>query len=368
MSANSDLLDAALRHEVGLRRLSNATVRKIIAALNTSEAELERKIRTRLGWIADRGFESSDYTLRRLEANLVEVRKVLREAYTVMGRDLRRELLAAGEYEAAFQGRLLAGTARKAGVVVDLGPGLSREVLRAVVERRPFQGGLLRDWAKKLEADAFTRLRGGIRQGLLQGEGIDQIVRRVRGTRAAGYADGILQLSRRDAESVVRTAVSHTLNGARDELFAGQGDLLKGVQWVSVLDSRVTTGCAIRDGLLYDLDHRPIDHDVPWEEGPGRRHFGCRATSVGVLRSWRELGIAAKAAPAEMRASMNGEVPGRTTFANWIKRQPAAVQDEVLGRTRGMALRRGEAGFADLFDDKGRFLSLAELARLEAAA
>jgi hypothetical protein len=233
VTVNRDLLDRTLRHEIGLRRVASTTVRKIIAALNTAELELERKIRTRLGWIADRGFDASDYTLRRLEANLVEVRKVLTEAYAVAGRALRTELYSVAEYEVGFQQRLITGAARGAGVAVDLGPGLSREVLRAIVDRRPFQGGLLRDWAKKLEADAFTRLRGGIRQGLLQGEGIDQIVRRVRGTKAARYADGILQLSRRDAESVVRTASMHVLNGARDELFAANGDLVKGAQWVT---------------------------------------------------------------------------------------------------------------------------------------
>lgn len=368
MTANATLLDRSLRHEVGLRRLSNATVRKIIAALNQAEGELERKIRTRLGWIADRGFEASDYTLRRLEVNLAEVRKVLREAYRAAGVELRRELVNVAAYEVGFQGRLIGGALRGAGVEVELGTGLSRDLLKAIVERRPFQGGLLRDWARKLEADAYTRVRGAIRQGLLQGEGIDQIVRRVRGTRAKAYADGALQATRREAEAVVRTAVSHTLNGARDEMFMANADLLKGVQWVSTLDARTCEECMIRDGLLYDLNHNPIDHSVPWDSGAGRLHINDRCTSVAVLKSWRELGIDAKKASPESRASMNGEVPGRTTFASWIRRQPAAVQDEVLGVTRGRALRRGEAGFSDFFDDRGRLLTLEQLAAMEDAA
>lgn len=352
-----------------MRRLGNGTVSRIIAALNQAERELEMKIRDRLGWIAGRGYDASDFTLRRLEENLLEVRKTLRAAYAAAGRELRSELVSTGGYEADFQHRLLVRTGGDVLLQANIGVArLSPDLVRAIVDKRPFQGGLLRDWARKLEADAFTRLRGAVRQGLLQGESIDQIVRRVRGTRAQRYTDGILELSRRDAQAVVRTATSHVLNSARDDLYEANADLVKGVQWVATLDSRTTAECQVRDGLQYDLDHRPVGHSVPWGAGPGRLHWGCRSTSVPVLKSWRELGIAGRDATPGMRASFSGQVPGRTTFRDWIKGQPAAVQDEVLGVTRAKALRAGDMSFADFYDDRGRLLTLGELRGMEEAA
>lgn len=368
MTINGTILDRQLRHEAALRRVSTGTLHRIIAALNQAERELEQKIRDRFGWIAGRGYDSSDFTLRRLEANLLEIRSTLRDAYTAAGRELRRELVDLGSYEADFQHRLLVRTGGDVFLQADVGVAkMSPELLRAIVDKRPFQGGLLRDWARKLEVDAFTRLRGAVRQGLLQGEGIDQIVRRVRGTRAAKYTDGILELSRRDAAAIVRTATSHVLNYARDETYQANSDLIRSVSWLGTLDSRICRQCAIRDGLEYTLDHKPIGHSVPWEAGPGRLHIGDRCTSTPNLRSYRELGLRSGEVTEGTRASFNGQVPGRTTVADWIKRQPAAVQDEVLGPTRGRALRSGDASFEDLYDEHGRLLSLSELAEMEAA-
>src|SRR6185503_16327289 len=149
--------------------------------------------------------------------------------------------------------------------------------------------------------------------------------------------------------------------------YSANNDLVKGVQWVATLDSRTTPACQVRDGLQYDLNHRPVGHSVPWETGPGRLHWGCRWTSVPVLKSWRELGIRGGEVTQGMRASFNGQVPGRTTFGDWITRQSAAVQGEVLGVSRARALRAGDTSFADLYDDRGRLLSIAELRDMEAA-
>lgn len=339
-------------------------MRRIIALLDAAVPELERKIRERLGWIAARGFNSSDFTLRRLEANLRAVRETLTEAYRVAGKALSQDLRSVGRYETQFQGDLLA----RAGVSAEVGIArVPADLLRAIVDSRPFQGRLLREWAQGLEEDAFRRLRGAVRQGLAQGESVDQIVRRVRGTRAKSYADGILELSRRDAEKVVRTATAHVTNYAKELTYDANRDVIKGLRWVGTLDARTCPVCAPRDGLLYTLDYRPIDHSIPWETGPGRIHFGCRCTSAPVLKSWREMGIDAKSIDAGQRRSMDGLVPDRTTFADWIRRQPVGVQDRVLGATRARAMRAGTLDWDDLFDDRGRWISLSDLETEDAA-
>ena len=49
-------------------------------------------------------------------------------------------------------------------------------------------------------------------QGVVQGEDVDTLVRRIRGTRAQRYADGVMEVNRRGAEAMVRTAVAEVLN------------------------------------------------------------------------------------------------------------------------------------------------------------
>jgi len=76
------------------------------------------------------------------------------------------------------------------------------------------------------------------------------------------------------------------------------------------------------------------------------------------------LGIRARELEPGTRASMDGQVSEKLTYHEWLKRQPAAVQDEVLGPTRGRLYREGKVKI-DRFSVDGRRLTLEELRRRE---
>lgn len=65
---------------------------------------------------------------------------------------------------------------------------------------------------------------------------------------------------------------------------------------------------------------------------------------------------------------MDGVVPAETTYGDWIKRQPAARQDQVLGPERGKLIREGGLKLPDLYAPNGRYLTLDELRERDAAA
>lgn len=359
-SLTEALRDRILRHDISLRGFANSETRKLVHLLADAEADLIRQIERRLGWIAQRGYDASPHTLRRLESNLAETRAVLKDAYRAVGRELKSDLGGLAKLEAKWSADGL--TVGLESVGLNLGVGLAEgELLRQIVAARPFQGALLRDWVAKLERDAFTRVAGAIRQGLLQGESIGKIVQRLRGTRAAKFSDGILAISRREAETITRTAVAHVANSARDAVWEQNEDLISGVMWSATLDARTCEICIPRDGKLYTLEHKPQGHSIPWGAGPGRMHMNDRCTSVPVLKSWKELGISANEVTGEQRAALGGFVPAETTFGQWIKSQPAAVQNEALGKRRADLLRSGAEKFDGLFDRKGRLVSLADL-------
>jgi hypothetical protein len=138
--------------------------------------------------------------------------------------------------------------------------------------------------------------------------------------------------------------------------------MIKGIQWVSTLDTRTTLDCAARDGLLYTVDgHEPIDHDLPWGGGAGNLHWGCRSTSAPVLKTFRELGIDVDEVPKSTRSSLDGQVAQDTTFEGWLGRQSVERQNENLGVGRAEMWRDGKVSFRDLIDGNGRELTLAEL-------
>jgi hypothetical protein len=94
----------------------------------------------------------------------------------------------------------------------------------------------------------------------------------------------------------------------------------------------------------------------------------CRSVGTPVTKSWRELGVDVEEFSPSTRASMDGEVPADLNYKNWLTKQSADRQDEVLGVKRGRLLREGKLEIDRFFNDKGRMLSLEELRHRDAKA
>jgi len=157
---------------------------------------------------------------------------------------------------------------------------------------------------------------------------------------------------------MVRTAINHTVTAAREIYYEQNDDIVKGVQWVSTLDGRTSAICRARDGEVY-----------PQGKGPRPpAHIGCRSATVPVIKSLRELGLDVDDVPESTRASMNGQVSGSETYQTWLKKQPAAFQDDVLGKTKGQLFRKGGVTLDRFVDRNGVELNLDDLQKTEAAA
>lgn len=361
-AANDGLLDRAVHHQVQLAKYTNNVVRRMIALLN----RVDDRLGAELALAVERAGEGS-FSAERLESLLGSVRTINTAAYGEVARELTQELKDFAEYEADFQ----VLTLREALPAVVSVAAVSAEQVAAAAMSRPFQGTLLRDVLKDIEATTAKRIRQAIAQGVVEGRTTQQIVRDIRGTKARGYADGLLERSRRDVEAIVRTAVSHTAGVAQDAVMEANGDIIKALVWSSTIDLRTSEGCRIRDGKQYNpVTHKPIGHSIPWLGGPGRLHWNCRSASVPVLKSWREMGLDMDGDMnlSGTRASLDGQVPQETTYAEWIKKQPASRQIEVLGETRARLLREGGLSMADLYSQKGQYLTLAEIKDRDASA
>lgn len=364
MNINAALQDAETGHQVDLQRYANGVVARMAALLNRTDADLFAQMLIALDRLPRESF-----TVERLEFLLGSVRQLNALAYQQIERELTGELRQLTAYEAGFQLRLFeAVIPAQIQVHVAIAPVAAEQVFAAAYAQ-PFRGRLLREWAESLGADRAQRMRDTIRIGYVEQQTVQQIVQRVRGTRARGYSDGVIEIDRRNAESVVRTAVSHTAGVTRDRFYSDNEDLIKAVQWVSTLDARTSSECRVRDGLQYTPEtHKPIGHKVPWLGGPGRLHWRCRSSSAPITKSWRELGIDMDDMSPSTRASMDGQVPAEMTFAQWLAKQSAARQDDILGPTRGKLMRDGNLTMDRFYNDRGRFLTLAEMAERDAAA
>lgn len=362
ISVNDLLQDESIRHMVALQRYDNSVVARIIALLNRSDRRLMAELAERL-----ESMDAGSFTMQRLESIITSVWSLNTQAYAELGRAMDEEVKQFVAYETSYQAQMLK---THVPAVVHVA-SVSAEQAYAAALARPFQGVVLRDVWGDLDATKRKRVRQAIANGFVEGKTTDQIVRELRGTRANGYTDGVIQKDRRDVETVVRTAMGHTAGVAQDQVMDANKDLIKAVMWSSTLDLRTSQICRVRDRLLYTPDtHKPIGHKIPWLQGPSRSHWKCRSGQVPVLKSYKDLGIDIPevVVVGKTRASMDGQIAQSTSYAEWIQKQSYARQVDVLGETRAKLLRDGNLGMDQLYDQKGKYLTLDELRKRDAEA
>lgn len=338
MTANGSSLHDNILHAHNLERYKNAEFIAVQKILSRADAELRHMI-------ADSG-DLSVWTRKRLDTLLVELGKVNAEWMTKAQRAIVADLKEFAGTEAEWQAKDLAKilpmewqTAR---------PSAS-QVWAAAVDR-PFDGVILKDALEGIGAGRQKRIDQTIRRDQLLGKTTDQIVRDLFGTRAAQYRDGIMPgYTRKDVQSIVRTAVSHVAASARERTYAENDDLIKGLQIVETLDPETCLECMADDGKVIEIDD-PAQYPI---------HYNCRRTTVPVIKSWRELGLDIDELPPGSRASLDGQVSERTNYADWLAGQSEERQREALGPARFDLYKAGTP--INEFTQDGRTLTLDEL-------
>lgn len=360
-TVNERLSDEAIAHTLFVSRYSTGVAKKMIKILNQNDAELSAKLFAALDEL-----EPDSFTVKRLESLLGDVRKVNEIATQSMLAGLQTEFKDFAKHEADYQLDLFSSLLPAE--VLERFPlaGISFEQVYAAAMSKPFQGRLLKDWASNLESDRLKRITTAVSNGFLQGETVETIIRRVRGTKGADYKDGALQVSRANAASIIKTAVNHTAAEAREKFAKNNSDIIKAKQWSSTLDTKTSAQCRIRDRLMYSLKNKPLGHKIPYLQGPGKIHFCCRSSEKFVTKSWRELGFKKGELSGATRATMDGQIPAETSYLEWLSKQSAYRQDQVLGAERGRMYRAGEIKLSDMYTDNGEWLTLAQLKEVSA--
>jgi SPP1 gp7 family putative phage head morphogenesis protein len=364
-TVNEQLRDFGIGHQVDLFQYSNNVVRRIIALLNRTDSDIAKQLQLALEQLP-----AGQFTVERLEFLLATVKATNAQAYQAIGAEMTSVVRELAEYEAWYQAQLFEYVMPPQ-VVASVGVAtVNVQQAYAAALARPFQGRLLREWVSTQEATRMLRLRDEVRKGFVAQETVQQIVRRVVGTKANKYADGVMQIDRRSAENVVRTAISHTAATVRDQMFEDNSSIIKALSWSATLDTRTSDICRPRDGKLYQVKepHKPIGHKFTWAGGPGKAHWNCRSSAVPVTKSWKELtGTNLPEFTPSSRASMDGTVPSDLSFSRWLGKQSASRQIQVLGPQRYELYKTGKYELEDFYNDKGRYLSISELRSRDAA-
>jgi SPP1 gp7 family putative phage head morphogenesis protein len=339
MTANEELRDKTIAHEIYLQRYYSSTSKKVMDLLRVVEKDLVKQLKT-----LDL---DNQMTIQQIDARLESVRAILNEGYDLAGKELISNMKDAAEYEQEWQIKAIDDSTP---VVLDM-VAVAPVTLFAAIESKPLQGKLIKEWIDKLDADSYTRIQDAVRIGLVEGQSYSDVVKRITGTKALQYTDGINSLNARQTQALVSTAMSHATNVASEEFYKANDDLIKGWQFLATLDFKTTTLCKSYDGQKFDLGKGPYPPI----------HVRCRSSTVPVLKSWKEMGM--KDPPPGTRSSLDGQISETINYDEWLRKQSHEKQDEALGKGKAEIFRSGVK--LERFVENGKELTLEQLKKIE---
>lgn len=317
------MLDWMVMHQVRLMQLSIFYQVQAQKELDESEEEVRQAAEALAAYfISVGGLRLDDLTGRgqidqALQRILAARRGGLQRAMSLVSQGMQE----VQQYERLFYTAAL----RASGKAVNLAPSISSGGL--------VMGSDLGQWQERLLANDAQRLRENLSLGVRLGENEAALRARLLGQSALGGIGGAIEATRRELDTLVRTATNAFADLARVQIDMDNG--LQGREvYVAILDSWTTKLCAGYHGKVF-------------EAGRGPRpplHWYCRSTRVPLV----------------------GErTPSLPSYREWLNRLSARAQDEVLGPRQGAAFRAGTLTVEGFREPAWRGLDLKRLAERE---
>lgn len=323
METFDTLLDWMVMHQVRLMQLSILYQAQAQQELDETEAEIGDIAAAVAAYIASVGGLRLDDARGAafIQTQVQRMRAARNEGFVMAFNRLSASLGQAQAYEAQFY----TATLRAMGQTVQPSTIVSGTV--------NVMGDTLDQWQERLLNNDMQRLKMGLNLGVRLGENEAALRARLLGQSALGGIGGAVEATRRELDTLVRTATDVFADLARVQIDTSNG--LQGREvYVAILDSRTTKLCAGYHGKTF-------------EAGRGPRpplHWYCRSTRVPLV---------------------GDRTPSLPSYREWLNRLSARDQDEVLGPRQGASFRAGTLAVEGFREPAWRGLDLKRLAERE---
>lgn len=346
---NDDYISLAIRRQAILERLKSGEVANFATEIKRIETLIRRTI---LGL----GEELGDLSRTRLN-NLL--RLLQNDQAAIFAGAASSFLERAADIAAVYLSQELLDLSNTVDVRgTQLNDFTNKDIFARVI-RRPLStdGELLQPWVRDFTNRETRRVGNAIRAGHSQGFTNQQMVQNLIGTRAQNFENGLLQTTRRNAATIVRTSVQHVASSARQEVWEANSDIVSRYQFLATLDRSTSKICRTLDNQEFEFGKGPIPPVHP----------NCRSTTLPVLDEKFSF-----LSEGRTRSGEQGPVSANTNYYDWLTRQNQAAQVAVLGPTRARLFRNGgltpERFRALQFDRTFTPLTLEQMRRIEPAA
>jgi SPP1 gp7 family putative phage head morphogenesis protein len=321
--AQAEVEQIAVRRGTDLARFAAGLSRRAAAELARAfRGVLTDQIVSALARVAARGPEVGPHSRIGLRERLSAFDRRLAAVLDRVSLTTREELRALATEEGQHEALVLGAVLDTALVV----PGVRD--LQRVVGSATWMGGRLSDHLRDWTINVRRGVRREIMTGLASGASADAIAQRITGTRTIR---GLFDRALESFTTRVASAAHAVANLARGLVYEQNPEVIRRVMWIATLDGRTCPRCAVLHGRVF----------VAREARRPPLHPNCRC----IL------------APVVAAGTPGASVP--VDFDAWLGEQPAAVQNEMLGRSRAEMFRGGER--LSRFVAGNRTLTLEEL-------
>lgn len=344
-NVNTRLTDKAITHSAMIERLKNGQARDVTKFMRD---ELGPDVFAKLNAELIKLDGKTSLTKRRRLGGLVKSMDVIIKKETgLLFTGMEGALSDIADLEAANEVRLINGAIPKeiksAGFVVS---EITADTLENTIANVIVNGNTIKQTVDQFKTGFTNSISRELGIGFASGENIVQLTSRIK---------GVINTQTRHAQTISRTSMTAISANIREEVYKNNEDIIKGVRWVSTLDTRTSEICQSLDGRVFDV-------------GEGIRppaHPNCRSTTVPVTKSWQELGIDKDDLPEGTRRAMDGKVPANITYNDWIKDQSKETQEMVLGPTKAKLLRENNLDVTQFVNRIGEPLTIDEIRERE---
>lgn len=357
-----DILNEIAKHSLELEKIGNSMDKRLVKELDDLATSL-------VAILLRRDPASVTHPGRRrkmLEAILKESHKKIDQAMSIIATASLKEVERVAMLEAKFALDSLNRAVTGKGTIKFASKKLGMRKVSKMSKELIIKGAPQKDlWARqsvKLQ-EKFTDV---IREGWKAEDDIVTIVQRVRGTKAAGYSDGIMKAAKHVAKSLVRTSIQSIAQQTRQEVYLANNDVISGVQFLAVFDNRTTPVCQAHGGETWMMNESGGFDTGDKGHGyhPPPLHFNCRSQLIPLVKTSAELSNnKVKKVPSDRQSSLGKPVSAPKTADTWLKGQSTGYQKEVLGSNYDM-WKEGKVSFNKYVTQKGRLRSAKELAKI----
>lgn len=201
-----------------------------------------------------------------------------------------------------------------------------------------------------------------IMSGWQEGKTNSQIAREIIGSAKFGFKDGSMQTIRRNTDAAIRTQINAIGDTARLQTFKANADFVKKEMILATLDHRTSLICQFYDGQVFDLGKgpRPPFHPncrsltIPLFDGESADDIVGKRPSVNAGPGYERgdnvtrTGRVRKPRKGDGKFTVKQTNASQTRYDNFLRRQPASYQDDVLGVRKGQLFRKNNLTIDDM--------------------